>query len=299
MILSEKHKVICYGEALWDVYPDSTIPGGAPMNVAIHLKNLGIDVEVISKIGDDKLGNDLLSFISQNGLSTDHITKDSNHPTGKVNVDINELGNASYEICNPSAWDYIELNHKIKNLLLKTDIIVYGTLSSRNPISRETLDYLLNTDAIKIIDVNLRPTYNDRKIIEPLLYKADIIKLNDDEMYEIVSWSGKKLTENKAIEWFCSTYGCSTLLLTLGEKGAKAYSDGHSYKHEGFKIKAIDTVGSGDSFLAAFIASIVEKKPIETALDFACATGSYVATKNGATPKISREEIQRFKSSLV
>lgn len=299
MILPGEHKVICYGEALWDVFSDGSIPGGAPLNVAIHLKNLGYYAEIVSKVGNDKEGEDLLRFISTNKLSVNYISKDNHYPTGKVIVSLDNKGKATYEICNPSAWDYIELNQEIQKLSLEANMIIYGTLSSRNPVSRDTLHGLLQSKAIKIIDVNLRPPYNNRDVIEPLLHKANIIKLNDDELVEIASWHGITMPENNAIEWLCNFYDCSMVLLTLGERGAILYSNGTSYKHDGFKIKAIDTVGSGDSFLAAAIASIIEKETVENVLDFACATGSFVATKKGATPGINRNEIQRFKDAIL
>ena len=295
MNLPEKQKVICYGEALWDVFPDGSVPGGAPMNVAIHLNNLGVDVELVSKVGDDTAGKELLKFISRNQLSTKYIFSDSGHPTGKVNVSLDEQGNATYEICKPAAWDYIEMTPDIEKLSSKAGIIIYGTLSSRSLHSRTTLNTLLKSNSMKVIDVNFRPPYNDREIIEPLLHSADIIKLNDDELKEIASWYGFSLSDNQAIKWLSKFYDCSLVLLTLGEWGAMVYSAGKIHKHGGYKIKAIDTVGSGDSFLAAFIASLTGKQSVDKALDFACATGSFVATKKGATPEISRDEIESFK----
>ncbi len=285
--------IICFGEVLWDMLPEGSRPGGAPMNVAIHLKQHGINPWLVSRIGADAEGEKLMQFLSGSGLNLNFIQVDADLPTSKVLVNIDVHKNATYEICEPVAWDNIQLADKLENLAAEADIMVFGSLAARNKITRKTLLQLLeNTPAIKVLDVNLRPPYDKRDWIETLLYKADFVKLNDAELLQIAEWNDVKGSEAKLVQWLSGFFCCPQVCVTRGANGAIFLSDGQTVQHAGYKVKAVDTVGAGDAFLAGLIAHLSEGYSPEKALDFACATGAFVASQTGAVPVYSRNAIE-------
>ncbi len=286
---------MCAGEALWDILHGGAKPGGAPMNVAIHMKRLGINVQLASRVGKDDAGNELLDFISSKGLDVQLIQTDDVLHTSEVLVHIDKQNNASYEICGPVAWDAMEWNDLLKIQADQAGIILTGTLASRNIVSRETITNLLNANALKFVDVNLRPPFDKREIVEMIMERADVLKLNDDELKTISSWHNKRhLNQNELMLWLAGFYQCEMVVLTRGAKGAVVLENGAFFEHPGFKIKAVDTVGAGDAFLSAFVSSLLLGKSTEEALAFACATGAYVATQEGGTPEYSLSDIEAF-----
>lgn len=286
------NQILCVGELLWDNLPSGAKPGGAPMNVALHLSRLGQNVTVASKVGNDEKGRTLLGFLQTSGLKTEMVQIDEALPTSEVLVHLDANNNATYEICEPVAWDNLELTDELVAIAKDSGLIIYGSLASRRPKSRETLLRLLETDAIKLVDINLRKPYDTQELVELLLRKSDIIKLNDDELEVISKWNNvSALDEFSLIKWFADKYNSPLVCVTKGENGAIIYSDGAFYSHPGFKVDAVDTVGAGDAFLAGFISALLDGKPTGEALEFACATGSFVAGKTGATPEYQKEDI--------
>lgn len=285
-------EILCIGEILWDRLPSGAKPGGAPMNVALHLNAIGLDAAIASSIGKDKPGDELISFLKKSGVGTEYIQVDENLPTSEVLVHLDEKNNATYEICEPVAWDSIRLTNELMAKAKHSGLMIYGSLASRNPFTRETLMSLLDYDGVKLIDVNFRKPYDSQEVVEALLQKTDIVKLNDDELVVFAGWYNKNNDDEKSlVKWFVSHYNIQMLCVTKGEKGAMLYCDGEFYEHPGFKVNAVDTVGAGDAFLAGLIASLLNKKEPAEALAFACATGAFVASKAGATPEYDMTEI--------
>ncbi|MFB6343502.1 carbohydrate kinase [Saccharicrinis sp. FJH62] len=294
MMKSEGSKILCFGEVLWDMLPTGEKPGGAPMNVALHLKNFGLDVAMVSKTGNDEHGRMLIEFMRGSGLNTDLIFKDEMLETSKVLVHIDGQ-HASFEICEPVAWDNITLSDELVQIADGCNYIVYGSLASRNIKTRKTLQNLLRKDMIKIMDVNLRPPYTDSEVIIPLLKKADILKLNDEEIMTIGSWFNQNDTIPQLMKWIAKEMELKAVSVTRGEQGALLYQNGRLYVHKGYKVNAFDPVGAGDAFLAGYIYSLISEKVPEESLDYACATGALVASKNGATPSYSQLEIENIR----
>jgi len=288
----KNNEILCIGEVLWDRLPTGAKPGGAPMNVALHLNAIGLDVAIASSIGNDDAGNELKDFLNDSGVNTNFIQTDEYLPTSEVLVHLDENNNATYEICEPVAWDSIRLTDDLMAKAKKSGLMIYGSLASRNPLTRETVMGLLDYDGVKLIDVNFRKPYDSQEVVEGLLEKTDIVKLNDDELVVFAQWYNKhKYDEQSLIKWFVSHYNIKMVCVTKGEKGALLYCDGEFYEHPGFKVNAVDTVGAGDAFLAGLIASFLNKTQPADALAFACATGAFVASKAGATPKYDMDEI--------
>lgn len=291
----KNNQILCIGEILWDNLPSGAKPGGAPMNVALHLNRIGQKVSISSKVGNDEQGKKLLAFLEDSGLRTDLIQIDETLPTSEVLVHLDENNNATYEICEPVAWDNLVLTDSLTSQAKSSGLIIYGTLASRNPETRKTILQLLENDVVKLIDVNLRQPYNTREIVEQLILKSDIVKLNDEELGVFGQWYDKhKHDEESLVRWFAEEFNSKMVIVTKGDKGALLYSDGLFYDHPGFKVDAVDTVGAGDAFLAGFIAALLEGKTNDKALEFACAAGAFVASKAGATPEYDRIEIEQL-----
>lgn len=289
-----KQKILCYGEMLWDVFPDGAVPGGAPMNVAIGLKKLGSDAFIFSSCGNDKLGESLLEYLCENRLSTEFIQQ-SNYPTGVVNVHLSETKDAQYEIVFPSAWDYIHQAYKIPEF----DVLVYGSLSCRNKTSYETLLSLLNTAAIKVFDVNFRPPFVDQAIVEQLLMRSDLVKMNHEELFQISAWSGLDSVDLEvAADLVFKKYALKILCITRGAEGAFLKMADEELYQSGFKVKTIDTVGAGDAFLSGFIHYFTGNKLLKEALEFACLLGAWVASQKGANPPFIFENIENLKQEF-
>lgn len=288
----KNNEILCIGEVLWDRLPSGAKPGGAPMNVALHLNAIGQNVSIASRIGNDEPGEELKSFLEKSGLKTEFIQVDEHLPTSEVLVHLDENSNATYEICEPVAWDNLELSDSLMAKAREAGLLIYGSLASRNPMSRRTIIRLLENDAVKLIDVNFRKPYDTKEVVEKLLEKTDIVKLNDEELVAFAQWYNKhRHDEQSLVKWFATHYNLKMVCVTKGDKGALLYCEGEFYEHPGFKVNAVDTVGAGDAFLAGLIASLLNKKEPADALAFACATGAFVASKTGATPEYDMTEI--------
>ncbi len=293
---NSKHiKVVCFGETLWDVFPDKKVIGGAPLNVALRLYSLGIDSSIISKVGDDHNGKKILEYLGREGLTTTTIQRDNSHATGVVQVSLNKKGSASYEIRHPAAWDKIELTDLAIDQVRRSDAFVFGSLAARDEVSRDTLLKLLDHASMKIFDVNLRPPHYATEMLYELMRKADFIKLNDEELEELSNPLLKNASSFQEMMLTLADFSdTSKICVTLGAKGALLLDDGVFYRSEGYPIKVLDTVGAGDSFLASLIAKMLTEEDQLEALNFACAVGALVASKSGANPKISKNEIVEF-----
>lgn len=291
----EKIKAVCFGEILWDVFPNEKKIGGAPLNVALRMNSLGTETSIISQIGADKNGDEIRDYLKMSGFNLDTVAISSSFPTGEVQVFLNEKGSADYQIKHPSAWDKIEISENMVDLTKNSDVFIFGSLVCRDEISRNTLFELLHTAPYKIFDINLRPPHYEKEVINHLLQSANFIKFNDDELFEISEMMGSKFHSlEQNIKFIAQTFMPDTICVTKGNHGAVLFHKGKWYYNSGYKIKVKDTVGAGDSFLACLIVKLLQDEDPQTALDFACATGALVAGSNGANPLITMRQIQNF-----
>ena len=286
-------RIVCFGETLWDVLPSGSVPGGAPMNVAIRTQSLGLDATIISRIGVDKLGIELRQYLKKKQVNTSLLQTDKKFPTGKVDVSLDEKGVAEYDIKYPVAWDKIELSKASIEKVKKADAFIFGSLVCRDSISRETLLSLLEYAKFKVFDVNLRSGFFDASLIEKLMKSSDLIKLNDDELSILSNRFGSKsddLYEN--IKFIHKKLQLKSICVTRAEKGAILFIDNVFYSNNGIIVDVVDSVGAGDSFLSALIYKLLSQNDHQNTLNFACAVGTLVATKTGANSKISANEIR-------
>lgn len=290
-------KAVCFGEVLWDVFPEYKVAGGAPMNVAFRLKSLGWEAEMISKIGEDDLGRELLQIIEKN-IGAKFIQIDEKIPTGIVAVTLDEQKNASYKIVFPSAWDFIQVNDEVMNLVENADVFIFGSLVCRNDFSKNSLLKLIRKSKFSVFDVNLRAPHYDLDFILDLMKKSSLVKMNDDELVVLAHhFQFPEINLQKNVLELAKITGVKTFCITRGKDGAVFYTNEKFYEHLGFEVKVQDTVGSGDSFLAALLSKISEKETPEKSLEFACAVGAMVATKKGANETVTPKEIENLKKT--
>lgn len=287
-----KPAIICFGEVLWDVLPDKRVAGGAPMNVAFHANQFGMESKMISCVGDDELGKELIRFLENKGVSTSLIQTDPTFPTGTVNVILDNGGSPSYEIVSPVAWDYIRADDKTKDVVRSADALVFGSLACRTERNKRTLFEYLELAPVRVLDVNLRVPFYSRPLIESLLARADIVKMNDEELALIAGWQQAAGSEKAQLGFLRDAFGLDVLILTRGKNGAACLDESGFHEHPGFPVTVKDTIGSGDSFLAAFLSKYLRGANTRKCLAFAGAVGALVATRAGGTPEITAGDIQ-------
>ncbi|MDO4640842.1 MAG: carbohydrate kinase [Neisseria sp.] len=288
-------KITSFGEVLWDDLPDGKVLGGAPLNVLVRLQALGADTAIISRKGNDADGEELLRQIKSKNVDTSLLQTDARQATSLVKVSLDAYGVASYDIVYPCAWDKIEVESAALQRVAESDAFIYGSLSTRDAVSRQTLEELVKQARFRIFDVNLRPPHYEPDRLLEMMKQADLLKLNDDELYDLSEIYGSKLHSiEQNIRFLSDLTDSRQICVTLGGHGAVYYEDGKFYHHAGYRVKVADTVGSGDSFLAGLTYKLLTQTEPQAALAFACALGALVAAHHGATPDISLEEIERF-----
>ena len=293
--LKEKLSIVCFGEVLFDVFPTHRKIVGAPLNVALRLASLGANTHIISRIGTDAIGQELIDYVRMNGVNTTSIQVDEVFNTGEVIVQLNEKGSASYTINYPVAWDKIVCIPEDEIMVKKADALVFGSLVCRDSVSQNSLLEIINYAKYAVFDVNLRAPFYNKEILINLMMQSDFIKFNDDELYEISAFLNSpyhSLEQN--ILFIAEQTNTKHICVTKGSHGAVLYYNEKMYYNSGYKIDVVDTVGSGDSFLAGLLSKLLYDKNPQEAIDFACALGAIVAKNEGANPKISSKEINDF-----
>lgn len=287
-------RVVCFGEMLYDHLPSGRFPGGAPMNVALHLRQQAVDVQFISRVGQDEAGHSLRQYLTERGLSTELIQIDTDHPTGKVLADVTESDNVKYDILYPVAWDFIAADPAAVQAVKGADLLLYGSLAARSATSRRTLEKLLALAPRTAFDVNLRAPHYDQETITTLLEGADLIKLNEEEFALLAQWYFKGRPTKDAVRQFAERFSAETVCITRGAEGAELWHEGQYWKQAGFSVKVADTIGSGDAFLGTLLSKLLRGDPPPDCLRYACAVGAYVASQPGATPLLDTEAIEKI-----
>lgn len=280
-------KVLCYGEVLWDILPNVKRIGGALLNVTYHLHKLGVDVNLASKIGRDDLGQKIKTFMKGKGLSTENLQTDPDYATSTVEAQVQEDHEVTYKIIENVAWDFIEYEDMLKTSFENTGYIVYGSLATRSNTTRDTLFKILNENPrlIKVLDVNLRPPFYSKELLSTLLKKADIVKMNENELEIISKWfecQGSTHTEMRNLK---EIFDLKMLVVTMGGKGAILLDGADFYVESGRNVKVKDTIGSGDAFLAGFLSAVIAHRSPQEILKKANKMGGLIAGKPGGCPE--------------
>lgn len=287
--------IVSYGEVLWDVFPTHKKIGGAPLNVAIRIASFNNEVSMISAVGNDESGKKVLSFLNENNINTSCVQVLNDYKTGEVKVTLNNKGSASYTIEYPSAWDKITLTRASKLAVQQADALLFGSLATRGAVSKNTLYNLIKHAKYKVFDLNLRAPHYSEEVLFYLMLQADFIKLNDEELYEVSALLGSKFNSlEQNLKFIAEKTNTKHMCITKGAFGAVLMYNDKLYYNSGYKIKVVDTVGAGDSFLGSLISKLVNKEEPQIAIDFACAVGALVAQSEGANPRLDKTDIERF-----
>lgn len=285
--------VVGMGEALWDVLPEGKKIGGAPANFAYHVSQFGLPSCVVSAIGDDALGKEIIENFTSKGL--DQLIAEVPYPTGTVQVEIDQTGIPLYDIKENVAWDNIPYTEHLDALAKRTKAVCFGSLAQRNVVSRETINHFLNTmpkdaDSLIVFDVNLRQGFYNKEILCKSMQNCNILKINDEELITVSRMFGYPGIDLQDKCWILlGKYNLKMLILTCGINGSYVFTPGNVSFQPTPKVEVADTVGAGDSFTAAFIASILKGKSVTEAHTIAVKTSAFVCTQKGAMPILPPE----------
>jgi fructokinase len=290
-----KPRILCFGEVLWDVLPTGRVLGGAPLSFAYHAARLGADAVVVSCVGDDELGREAIERIGRNGVGIERIAIHPSLPTGTVAVELSSTGQPTFTIARDVAWDEIPISAELRRETENASAIVFGSLAARGPRNRAAWSSLLAVEGPrKIFDVNLRRPHDDRDLVLELARRADLVKLNDDELGRITGVPFSIGTGDgfesviPAISRLERDIGQRTICVTCGPAGAALWRRGELTTVRAPQVDVVDTIGAGDSFLAALTVSLLDDDSpvgVRRALDRAARLSAFVCTRRGAQPE--------------
>lgn len=286
---SPQFKIVGIGEVLWDLLPAGKQLGGAPANFICHAHALGADARLISRVGKDAAGEEIIERFRARGLPIETIEIDPAAPTGTVSVEVGPTGHPKYVIHENVAWDRIAADSTALAAVKNADAICFGSLAQRTNFVQETVAFLLaevRPDALRVFDINLRPPFINHDAIARSVATADILKLNEEELPVLVEMF--QLTGNPAQQMaaLAARFSIQLIVLTRGGEGSMLFADGTLCEHRVSPIQVRDTIGAGDSFTAAVTIGFLRNWPLERIAHHASAVAAYVCTQAGATPPL-------------
>lgn len=287
---SSRDLTVGIGEILWDMLPEGRKLGGAPANFAFHVSQFGYKSMVISAVGNDSLGDEVMHRLEQMGM--DAMIARTSHPTGTVNVELDGEGIPQYRITENTAWDNIPLTERLQGIAARTRTVCFGSLAQRSPVSANTISAFL--DAIpdgpgiyKVFDINLRQNYYTPEVIGNSLHRCNILKLNEDELEVLGKMFGMTGTSAESrCRFLMERYCLEMLVLTCGSHGSSVFTPDGKSCLDTPSVEVADTVGAGDSFTAAFISALMGGRTVADAHRLAVDVSAYVCTQAGATPTL-------------
>ena len=289
------HIIVGMGEALWDVLPEGKKLGGAPANFAYHVSQFGLNSRVVSAVGQDKLGTEILDNFREKRLQG--IIETVPYPTGTVQVTLDNEGVPCYDIKEGVAWDNIPYTEELDQLARQTQAICFGSLAQRSIVSRETIARFLATmpdtpETLKIFDINLRQSFYTKEILCDSFSRCNVLKINDEELVTVSRLFGYPGIDLQDKCWILlAKYNLKMLILTCGVNGSYVFTPGYVSFVE---VEGADTVGAGDSFTAAFTAAIIRGRSVREAHQLAVDTSAYVCTQQGAMPVLPESLTSRL-----
>ena len=290
--------MIGLGEVLWDVLPSGKVLGGAPANFAYMTNLLGDQGVVASRVGDDDLGREACRVMQELGLSTAYVQCDRQHPTGMAGVFIDSAGQPTFTINESLSWDFLECTGSWEELSARADVVCFGSLAQRSPISSATIErFLQNTPkkALRIFDVNLRQSFYSTEVLRRSLQYTDIVKLNDLELLRVTSLLGFDTGDEETLaRRLLGKFQLRLVCVTRGARGSLLVSEDGRAEHKGLSVQVADAVGAGDAFAACLAHHYVRGKSLEEISESANRFASWVATQVGAMPTIHRSRLQSF-----
>lgn len=292
-----KDLIVGLGEVLWDVFPTGKKLGGAPANFAYHVGQFGFDSIAVSALGEDELAAETIEALDSRGLK--YMLPRVPFPTGKVQVQLDDQGVPTYDICEGVAWDNIPFTKDLEEIAHNTRAVCWGSLAQRSEVSRQTIHKFLKAapkDCLKVFDINLRQNFYNEEIIQKSLKKCNILKINDEELVTIGRLFGYPGLDISNKCWLIlGKYNLDMLVLTCGVNGSYVFTPGAMSFVETPKVEVADTVGAGDSFTATFCSAVLNGMPVAEAHKLAVEVSAYVCTQSGAMPVLPTEFVERIK----
>ena len=289
MHTNRKLTVVGLGEVLWDMLPGGKQLGGASANFACHAQMLGAKAWLVSRVGDDLLGREILERLRSMQLLSDGVTVDASAPTGTVDVELNRDGQPKFVIRENVAWDYIPASDFARSAVARADAICFGSLAQRNETSRATIRSLVGLarpDALIIFDVNLRQNFYSPEILRTSLELANVLKINDEELPVLARLFGLAGEPEEQISELARRFNFKLVALTCGARGSLFYSQGTYSEVEGLPASVVDTVGAGDAFTAMMALGYLAGWNLDRINRCANEVAAYVVSQPGATPRL-------------
>lgn len=294
--------VVGLGEILWDCLPSGRRLGGAPANFAYCSHLLGNRAIVASRVGRDKLGAEIRQSLAKAGMADEFLQEDQLHRTGTVLVKLDHLGQPSYQISQPVAWDFLEWNESWETLAHSCHAVAFGTLAQRAEKSRRTIWRFLEasrTDSLRVCDLNLRQNFYSARLLEASFERSNIVKLNQEEMLKLQELLGMPPGDELSLcrKWL-ETYNLKLICVTRGRNGSLLF-DGTAWdENPGFRVDVKDTIGAGDAFTAGLVAAYLRGCTLAEVNSAANRMGAWVATHSGAMPPAPERGLERVLAEL-
>lgn len=295
--MNTRPKIVSVGEVLWDLLPAGAQLGGAPANFACHACALGADAALVSRVGRDDLGAEALVRLRDRGLNLSALSVDPSASTGTVDVQVASDGQPQFSIRTHAAWDFIAVDEAALHLAATADVVCFGSLAQREPVSRDAIARILSVtrdDALRIFDINLRAPFYTPEVIQGSLEAANVLKLNETELPVLAARFGLGGSGDQQLEELARRFELDVIALTLGAAGSRVLRNGVWTSEPGRKVKVKDAVGAGDSFTAALVIGLLRCWPTPKILAAATDIAAYVCTQPGATPELPSELVAPF-----
>jgi fructokinase len=292
-----KYRIVAIGEVLWDLLPEGKQLGGAPANFIYHAHALGADASLVTRVGDDALGRDILERLNQLGLPTNTVQIDTGVPTGIVSVELAPGGKPSYLIHENVAWDQLSADETALAAVRRADALYFGTLAQRGEHARRTIHTLItaaSTKALRILDLNLRAPFVSREVVEASLASTGVLKMSDEELPVLAKMIGLNGDARQQFTELARRYGLSVVALTRGSRGSLLWRDGGWSDHPGLTTAVRDTVGAGDAFSAVLTLGVLAGRALDEINARANEVAAYVCSQPGATPALPFEMRSTF-----
>ena len=290
-------RVVGIGELLWDLLPTGAQIGGAPANYAYHAGALGAEARTISRVGNDALGRDLRAQLDVIGVSTQCVQVDTTMPTGTVAVDLDASGQPSYHITPDVAWDHLLVTPDAMVLVSAADAICFGTLAQRNVVSCDAIRTLVAaspSDALRILDVNLRQQFFSPALLDESLMLATVLKVNDVELPQLAALFGLTGSDHAQMVQIAERWQLRAVALTRGDKGSALLTEHAWSEHPGVRVMVADTIGAGDAFTAAMTLGLLKGWSLDDVNAQANLVAAYVASQAGGTPALPADVSAAF-----
>lgn len=283
----QRHAIVGIGEILWDIFPDGPRFGGAPANFACHAASLGGRAWMVSAVGADDLGVQAMATLQRQQVATECVKHSNDYPTGTVQVEVDDSGQARYEFGRDEAWDHLEWSAEIAALAQRSDAVCFGTLGQRSESSRRMIQRFVAATperALRVFDINLRPPFFDDEVIEQSLGLANVLKLNDDELPVLAATYGLTGSDADRMRELARRFDLRLVALTRGYRGAVLVQGAEISEFGGVDVTVRDTVGAGDAFTAALTLGLLWDNELEEINRHACQVAAFVCSQAGGTP---------------